>query len=159
MTCGTSGFHPRHLTPSCRGHAPYCGENPGPGKDVHGELDPTPGIREQPRPKADMRERLTFGSMEGLGCVQRTDGDVVPVKISERKLRGSSAGIHVWLFFQPADKSACPWQSYVKVVDPEEQEQAVSRLGVGGACQRRMLVRPPLVETEQYRSIRVEDLP
>jgi hypothetical protein len=62
-------------------------------------------------PKADIRERLTFGSMEGLGRVQRTDGDVVPVKISERKLRGSSAGIDVWLFFQPADKGACPWQS------------------------------------------------
>jgi hypothetical protein len=29
--------------------SPYCGENPGPGKDVRGELDPTPGIREQPR--------------------------------------------------------------------------------------------------------------
>ena len=29
--------------------------------------------------KADMRERLTFGSMEGLGRVERTDGDVVPV--------------------------------------------------------------------------------
>jgi hypothetical protein len=28
---------------------PYRGENPGPGKDVHGELDPTPGMREQPR--------------------------------------------------------------------------------------------------------------
>jgi hypothetical protein len=27
---------------------PYCGENPAPGKDVDGELDPTPGIREQP---------------------------------------------------------------------------------------------------------------
>ena len=94
-----------------------------------------------------------------LGRVQRTDGDVVPVKISERKLRGSSVRIHVWLFLKPADKSARPWQSEVKVVNPEEQEQAVSRLGVSGACQRRMLVRPPLVETEQYRSIRVEDLP
>jgi hypothetical protein len=49
------------------------------------------------------RERLTVGSMEGLGCVERTDGDVVPVSIPERKLRGSGAGIHVWLFFQPAD--------------------------------------------------------
>src|SRR5512132_1005411 len=106
-----------------------------------------------------MRERLTVGSMEGLGRVERTDGDVVSVRISERKLRGSSAGIHVWLFFQPADERARPWQSYVKVVDPEEQEQAVSRLGVLGACQRRMLVGAPLVETEQYRSIRVEDLP
>jgi hypothetical protein len=27
---------------------PYRGENPGPGKDVHGELDHRPGIREQP---------------------------------------------------------------------------------------------------------------
>jgi hypothetical protein len=27
---------------------PYRGENPEPGKDVHGELDPWPGIREQP---------------------------------------------------------------------------------------------------------------
>src|SRR5215468_10290154 len=89
-----------------------------------------------------MRERLTVGSMEGLGRVERTDGDVVPVRIPERKLRGSSAGIHVWLFFQPADESARPRQSDVKVVDPEEQEQAVSRLGVVGACQRRMLVAP-----------------
>jgi DNA-directed RNA polymerase subunit N (RpoN/RPB10) len=110
-------------------------------------------------PDTYMRERLTIGSMEGLGRVERTDGDVVPVRISERKLLGSSAGIYVWLFFQPADESARPWQSYVKVVDQEEQEEAVSRLGVVGACQRRMLVGTPLVETEQYRSIRVEDLP
>ena len=34
---------------------PYRGENPAPGKDVHGELDPTPGIRERPRPKADIK--------------------------------------------------------------------------------------------------------
>ena len=27
---------------------PYRGENPGPGKDVHGELDHRPGIRERP---------------------------------------------------------------------------------------------------------------
>jgi hypothetical protein len=27
----------------------YRGENPGPGKDVHRELDPKPGIREQAR--------------------------------------------------------------------------------------------------------------
>jgi hypothetical protein len=26
---------------------PYRGENPGPGKDVHGELDHRPGIRER----------------------------------------------------------------------------------------------------------------
>ena len=94
-----------------------------------------------------------------LGRVERTDGDVVPVRISKRKLRGSSVEIHMWLFFQPADESARPWQSYVKVVDPEEQEEAVSRLGVVRAGLRRMLVGTPRVKTEQYRSIRVEDLP
>ena len=31
-------------------HGIYRGENPAPGEDVHGELDRTPGIREQPRP-------------------------------------------------------------------------------------------------------------
>src|SRR3954447_10055968 len=91
-----------------------------------------------------MRERLTVGSMAGSRRVERTDGDVVPIRISERKLRGSSAGIHVWLFFQPADESARPWQSYVEVVDPEEQEEAVSRLGGGGVCQRRMSWAPHL---------------
>jgi DNA-directed RNA polymerase subunit N (RpoN/RPB10) len=63
------------------------------------------------------------------------------------------------LFFQPADERARHWQSYLNVVDPEEQEEAVARLGVVGTCQRRMLVGTPLVETEQDRSIRVDDLP
>ena len=111
------------------------------------------------RPEADMWERWTAGLMEGSGRIERTDGDVVPVRISERKLRGSSAGIYVWLLFQAAEEGARPWQSQVEVVDPEEQEEAVSRLGVVGACQRRMLVGAPLVETEQYRSIPVQDLP
>jgi hypothetical protein len=44
----------RHLTPSCGGACPLCGENPGPGKDVHGELEPRPGIRERPRRLADV---------------------------------------------------------------------------------------------------------
>ena len=42
---------------------------------------------------------------QGLGRVERTDGDVVFVKISQRKLRGSSAGIHAWLFLQPAERA------------------------------------------------------
>jgi hypothetical protein len=59
----------------------------------------------------------------------------------------------MWLFFEPAYERPRPWQSYVKVVDPEEQEEAVARLGVVGAFQRGMLVSTPLVETEQDRSI------
>src|SRR5262249_60055505 len=63
------------------------------------------------------------------------------------------------LFLQPADESARPWQNYVKVVDSEEQQEAVARLGVVGARQRGMLVGTPRVKAEQDRSIRVEDLP
>src|SRR5215469_4502889 len=96
--------------------------------------------------------------MERLGRIKRTDCDVISVRISERKLHSSSVWIHVWLFFQPADERAPPWQSCVKVVDPEEQEEAVARRGVVGTCQRGMFVDTPLVETEQDRSIRVGDL-
>src|SRR6516164_8830968 len=96
--------------------------------------------------------------MEGLGRIDRTDGDVISVRISERKLCRSSVAIHMWLFFQPADEHARPWQSYVKVVDTEEQEEAVARFGVVGTCQRGMLVGAPRVKTEQDRSIRVGDL-
>jgi hypothetical protein len=40
---------------------PYRGENNGPGKDVHGELDPTPGIREQPGSKPAVISPLASG--------------------------------------------------------------------------------------------------
>jgi hypothetical protein len=49
-----------HIDPPASSYAimrrarPHRGENPAPGKDVHGELDRTPGIREQPRPEADI---------------------------------------------------------------------------------------------------------
>ena len=65
----------------------------------------------------------------------------------------------MWFFFQPADERAPSWQSHVKVVDPEEQEEAVARLGAVGTRQRGMLVGTPLVDTEQDRAIRVDDLP
>jgi hypothetical protein len=47
-----------HIDPPASSYAimrkarPTAERNPVPGKDVRGELDPTPGIREQPRPKA-----------------------------------------------------------------------------------------------------------
>src|SRR5262249_14925588 len=49
-----------HIDPPASSYAimqracPYCGENPEPGKDVEGELEPRPGIREQPGSTADM---------------------------------------------------------------------------------------------------------
>src|SRR6266446_6356542 len=46
-----------HIDPPASSYAimrragPYRGENPGPGEDVEGELEPRPGIREQPGSK------------------------------------------------------------------------------------------------------------
>jgi hypothetical protein len=85
-----------------------------------------PGIQTDPLPTCRLDEVL--------GRIERTDCDVISVRISERKLRSSSVGIYMWLFFQPADERARPWQSYVEVVDPEEQEEAVARRGVVGTC-------------------------
>src|SRR5438034_11762049 len=56
-----------HIDPPASSYAimqrasPYCGENPGPGKDVHGELDPTPGIREQPRTASRRKVKVSLG--------------------------------------------------------------------------------------------------
>ena len=74
----------------------------------------------------------TVGSAEALGHIECTDGDIVPIKIMERKLHCACIGIQMWLFLQPANERARHWQGYVKVVDPEEQEEAVARLGVVG---------------------------
>src|SRR4051794_38069347 len=87
-------------------------------------------------------------SMERSGRIECTDADVVSVRITERKLLSSSAGAHMWLFFQPPDERARSWQSYVKVVDPEEQEEAVARLSVVWTRQRGMLVGAPLVQAK-----------
>jgi hypothetical protein len=42
---------------------PYRGENHGPGKDFHRELDPTPGIREQPGSFSTDPHILAYWSM------------------------------------------------------------------------------------------------
>jgi hypothetical protein len=63
------------------------------------------------------------------------------------------------LFFRPADERPRPWQSDVKIVDSEKQEEAVARLGVVRACQRGMPVGSPRVQAEQDRAIRIDDLP
>src|SRR5215467_802573 len=108
-----------------------------------------------------IRAQENIGVHSELPCsgrIERTDGDEISIRISERKLHSSSVWIHMWLFFQPADERARPWQGHLKVVDPEEQQEAVARLGVVGTCQRGMLVGTPLVETKQDRSIRVDDL-
>jgi hypothetical protein len=62
------------------------------------------------------------------------------------------------LFLQPADERARPRQSRVKVVNPEEQEEAIAWLGVVRARERGMVVSAPLMETQQDCSVRVANL-
>lgn len=62
------------------------------------------------------------------------------------------------LFFQRANERTRSWQRYVKIIYPEEQEEAVARPRVVGTFQRGMLVGTPRVQTEQDRSIRIHDL-
>ena len=44
---------------------PYRGENHGPGKDVQGELDLTPGIREQPGPITGIQKKRASPAIDG----------------------------------------------------------------------------------------------
>src|SRR5437867_13283567 len=89
---------------------------------------------------------------------ERTNRDIVSVRIPERELLCSSIRVRVRLLFEPGDESACPFQGHIEIVDAKEQEEPVARCRLVPAHQRRMLVRAPLVEAEQDSSIRVEDL-
>src|SRR5215472_14219844 len=53
-------IHQRHLTPSCGGHAPTAKRTLDPARTIRGELDPRPGIREQPGSFSTFRVRAEF---------------------------------------------------------------------------------------------------
>jgi hypothetical protein len=112
-------IHQRHLTPSCRGQAPYCGENPGPGKDVHcgenpgpgkdvhcgenpgpgkdvhGELEPRPGIREQPGSKSPSL-RLSIRLPLSGDCVAKLSCSFERVRLiqDQASMRNVDSRIH-----------------------------------------------------------------
>src|SRR5258706_16100733 len=89
---------------------------------------------------------------------ERTNHDVVSVRIPERELLCFSSRVRLRFLFEPGDERACPFQCHIEIVDAEEQEEPVARCRVVRARQRRMLVRAPLVQAEQDSSIRIEDL-
>ena len=62
------------------------------------------------------------------------------------------------LFFESIDKSACPVQGRLVVVDAEKQEQPVARRRSVRAHQGGMFVRAPLVKAEQNGPISIDDL-
>src|ERR1700723_3722177 len=66
---------------------------------------------------------------------ERTDRDVISVRISERELIGLSVRIHVWLLFEASDKRSCPLKRHVEIIDTEEQQEAVAGYPAIGAHQ------------------------
>lgn len=62
------------------------------------------------------------------------------------------------IFLEPRDESACALQGPVEIIDAEEQEQPIAGCPFDGTRQRRVVMGAPLVEAEQHRSVRVEEL-
>ena len=93
------------------------------------------------------------------GRRERTDRDVISIWISKGELLGASVRIHVGLLFELRDESACPLERQVKIIDTEEQKEAVAGSPVIRAHQWGVIVGAPLMEAEQDSCIRIEDLP
>ena len=78
-----------------------------------------------------MKPRPALGSCGALSRRrERTDRNVISVRISERELLGLRVRIHVWLLFEPSDQRACPLQREVEIIDTEEQQETVAGCGV-----------------------------
>src|SRR4029077_18173366 len=69
------------------------------------------------------------------GRRERTDRNVISVRISERELLGLSVRIHVWFLFEPSDERACPLKRQVEIIDTEEQQEPVAGCPVIGTPQ------------------------
>jgi hypothetical protein len=102
--------------------------------------------------------RRSIAALTRFLISERTNRDVVFVRISQGELLGSRVRVHVWLFFEARSKSAFPPQCHLVVVDAEEQKEAVAGCPVVGTLQGRMVLDTPLVKAEQHSSIRVEKL-
>ena len=83
----------------------------------------------------------------GLDRIERTDHNVVPVRITECKLLGSSVRVQVRLLFESDDESAGPRERLVKIIHTKEQKQSIAGGRVVGTRQRWVLVVAPVVET------------
>ncbi len=76
---------------------------------------------------------LTSASLSG--CGERTDRNVISVRISERELLGLRVRIHVWLLVEPSDERARPLKRQVEIIDTEEQQKPVAGCPAIGAHQ------------------------
>jgi hypothetical protein len=60
------------------------------------------------------------------GRRERTDRNVISVRISERELLGLIVRIHVLLLFEPSGERACPLKRPVEIIDTEEQQEPIA---------------------------------
>src|ERR1700730_18242895 len=134
-----------------------CGPQPSPvwecSAAIHSAV-PTTLPRTRGLPRLALKPRPALVRWRALsGRRERTDRNVISVRISERELLGLSVRIHLWLLFEPSDERACPLKRQVEIIDTEEQQAPVAGCPVIGGHQRGMLVGAPLVEAEQDSSI------
>ncbi len=86
--------------------------------------------------RCPLKPRPALGSCSALsGRRERTDRNVISVRISERELLGLSVRIHVWLLFEPSDERTCPLKRQVEIIDTEAQQEPVAGCPVIGAHQ------------------------
>jgi len=76
---------------------------------------------------------LTSVSLSGRR--ERTDRNVISVRIPKRELLGLSVRIYVRLLLEPGDERACPLKRQVEIIDTEEQQEPVAGPPVIGARQ------------------------
>ncbi|MDB6103661.1 MAG: hypothetical protein JWO52_3660 [Gammaproteobacteria bacterium] len=57
-----------------------------------------------------------------LQCRERTDCDVVSVRIPQRELLRFSARVYVRLLVESGDKSAGPLECHIEIIDTKKQE-------------------------------------
>src|ERR1700732_1190008 len=77
-------IHQRHLTPSCGGHAPTAERTLDPARIIGRELDPRPGIREQPRWKADIRSSHVNDAGLLSWCFSQSTKETTNVVVAHR---------------------------------------------------------------------------
>ena len=110
--------------------------------------------------KVRSRRIALLRSAASIPCrSERTDHQVVTVGIAQCEFTSPGIGIDVGLRLESSRKCARTRQHLVKIVHAEKQKQSVAGFRPVRTCQRRVLMRAPLMKTQQDRSIRVEDLP
>src|SRR5262245_13826786 len=107
------------------------------------------------------RVRLVIVEDAGSAGVRgkRTDHDVVTVRIAKRELQSAGLRIPMRLLLELMDERPCALQAALEIINPKEQEQAVTGLSILRALQWRMVVSTPFMEAEQNGSILASYLP